>query len=153
VADPERLQRLIDEDDVRELFFRMGRALDEKDWRGYAATFDDDCEFVVLGQTRVGREEIAAGPERDLSRFPRTQHLHTNQIITVNGDEAAARVYCIAVHVLDEEDRTQHYTIGIRYDATCRRTEQGWRFTRLGFDEVLWISGQQIDLVKPKHGG
>jgi uncharacterized protein (TIGR02246 family) len=149
VPEPDRVERLVDEDDIRNLFFRMGRALDAKDWRGYAATFDDDGEFVVFGQRRVGREAIAAGPERDLSRFVQTQHLHTNQVISVNGDEATASVYCIAVHVLDEQDRTQHHTIGIRYDAICRRTSDGWRFRRLGFEETLWIVGQSIDLLTP----
>jgi uncharacterized protein (TIGR02246 family) len=150
LATNSRLQSLIDEGDIRDLFVRMGRALDAKDWRGYASTFDDECEFRVLGQLRVGREQIAAGPERDLSRFARTQHLHTNHAISVDGDTATAQVYATAVHVLDDADRTQHYTIGICYDAICRRTAAGWRFARLGFDEVLWISGQEVDLVKPK---
>jgi 3-phenylpropionate/cinnamic acid dioxygenase small subunit len=143
------MQQLINEDDIWKLFFRMGRALDEKDWHAYGASFDDECEFVILGRSRVGRDEIVAGPVRDLTRFPRTQHLHTNQVIGVDGDEASARVYCIAVHGLDEADRTKHYTIGIRYDALCRRTAAGWHFAGACAVSVGEVSARARDGCPP----
>jgi hypothetical protein len=36
-----------------------------------------------------------------------------------------------------------------RPDSPDPRKRQELRFARLGFDEVLWISGRPIDLVKP----
>jgi uncharacterized protein (TIGR02246 family) len=140
-----RLQRLVDEAEIRDLLLAFAHALDDKDWSAYAATFTEDGVFEILGQRRVGRAEIAAGPARDLTRFDRTQHFSTNHVIVLDGDVATARSYLLAVHIPDAEQATQHADIGGTYRCACRRTDEGWRFSHVAL-EVWWSAGGQFDI-------
>jgi uncharacterized protein (TIGR02246 family) len=134
------LQRLVDEAAIRDLLLAFGRALDAKDWAAYGETFTEDGTFEIFGQRRVGREEIAAGPARDLSRFHRTQHFSTNHVISVDGDTATASSYMLAVHIPDGDDPSVHADIGGSYRCQCARTADGWRFRHVAV-EVWWTAG------------
>jgi uncharacterized protein (TIGR02246 family) len=135
-----RLQRLLDEAEIRDLLLGFAHALDDNDWPAYAGTFTEDGVFEILGQRRVGRAEIAAGPERDLTRFDRTQHFSTNHVIAIDGDAATARSYLLAVHLPHANQPAVHTDIGGCYHCTCRRTDEGWRFTHVRL-EVWWSAG------------
>jgi ketosteroid isomerase-like protein len=134
------LQRLLDRAEISDLLLAFARALDTKDWDAYAATFAEDGEFRIFDQVRVGRDEIAAGPARDLTRFDRTQHFSTNHVIDVDGDRATAQSYMLAVHVPDASRPDEHADIGGTYRCECVRTGDGWRFARVEI-EVWWTAG------------
>jgi uncharacterized protein (TIGR02246 family) len=140
-----RLQRLLDEGEIGALLLAFAHALDDKDWSAYAATFTEDGVFEILGQRRVGRAEIAAGPARDLTQFDRTQHFSTNHVIAIDGDVATARSYLLAIHVPDAEQPTRHADIGGTYRCACRRTDEGWKFSHVAL-EVWWSAGGQFDI-------
>jgi uncharacterized protein (TIGR02246 family) len=135
-----RIQRLLDEAEIRELLLAFAHALDDKDWDAYAGTFTEDGVFEIFGQRRVGRAEIAAGPARDLTRFDRTQHFSTNHVIAVDGDEATARSYLFGVHLPDAAQPGRHADIGGSYRCACRRTDEGWKFSHVALD-VWWNAG------------
>jgi uncharacterized protein (TIGR02246 family) len=135
-----RLQRLLDEAEIRDLLLAFAHGLDDKDWAAYAGTFTEDGVFEILGQRRVGRAEIAAGPQRDLTRFDRTQHFSTNHVIAIDGDTASARSYLLGVHIPDAHQPEVHTDIGGCYHCTCRRTDEGWRFSHVRI-EVWWNAG------------
>jgi uncharacterized protein (TIGR02246 family) len=131
---------LLDEREIRGLISAFGAALDRKDWTAYAETFAPDGEFEIMGQRRVGREQIAAGPARDLAKFARLQHFVANQVVDLHGDEASGQWYLFAVHVPDGEHPERHADIGGRYRFRCRRMPDGWRFGEVRL-EVLWSGG------------
>jgi uncharacterized protein (TIGR02246 family) len=135
-----RLQRLLDEAEIRDLLLAFAHGLDDKDWTAYAGTFSEDGVFEILGQRRVGRAEIAAGPERDLTRFDRTQHFSTNHVVAIDGDTATARSYLLGVHLPRADEPDVHTDIGGCYHCTCRRTDEGWRFSHVRL-EVWWSAG------------
>jgi uncharacterized protein (TIGR02246 family) len=135
-----RLQRLLAEAEIRDLLLAFANGLDDKDWAAYASTFTEDGVFEILGQRRVGRAEIAAGPERDLTSFDRTQHFSTNHLIAVDGDAATARSYLLGVHLPRADQPDVHTDIGGCYHCTCLRTDEGWRFTHVRL-EVWWSAG------------
>jgi uncharacterized protein (TIGR02246 family) len=135
-----RLQRLLAEAEIRDLLLAFANGLDDKDWAAYASTFTEDGVFEILGQRRVGRAEIAAGPERDLTSFDRTQHFSTNHLIAVDGDAATTRSYLLGVHLPRADQPAVHTDIGGCYHCTCLRTDEGWRFTHVRL-EVWWIAG------------
>jgi len=135
-----RLQRLLDEAEIRDLLLAFAHGLDGKDWDAYANTFAEDGVFEIFGQQRVGRAAIAAGPERDLTEFDRTQHFSTNHVIAIDGDTATARSYLLAIHIPDADEPDVHTDIGGCYRCTCRRTDEGWRFSHVR-PEVWWSAG------------
>jgi uncharacterized protein (TIGR02246 family) len=134
------LQLLLDERELRTLMLSFGSALDRKDWTAYAGTFAADGAFEIMGQRRVGREAIAAGPARDLASFAGLQHLVANQTAEVDGDDASGQWYLFGIHVPDGERRDRHADIGGCYRYRARRTADGWRFSDVRL-EVLWTSG------------
>jgi uncharacterized protein (TIGR02246 family) len=139
----ERLQELLDMHEIGQLMLAFTGALDAKDWPAYGATFVEDASFTIMGQTRHGRDEIAAGPARDLERYARLQHFSANHQVHVEGDEARASHYLFGVHVADDAQLSQHADIGGRYDCRCVRTPDGWRFADVALS-VIWTAGGQF---------
>jgi uncharacterized protein (TIGR02246 family) len=141
----QQLQLLLDEREIRNLTLSAWAAIDGKDWEGYANVFTEDGEFEIMGQRRKGREEIVAGPARDLTKFDGLQHIVTNQIVAVDGDRAEGQWYTIAVHVPDGSDPASHADVGLRYRFTARREAEGWLFTEVVLD-ILWTSGMSFGI-------
>jgi uncharacterized protein (TIGR02246 family) len=139
------LRHLIDRTEISDLLLAMCAALDAKDWEAYAATFTDNATFKIMGQTRRGREAIAAGPVRDLQRYQRLQHFSANHRITIVGDEAKASHYLIGVHIPNVESPELHADIGGRYDCRCIRTGDGWRLQEVELS-VLWARGDEFGI-------
>jgi uncharacterized protein (TIGR02246 family) len=135
------LVRLMDEAAIKRLLLSVGAALDKKDWDTYANCYVEDGVFEILGQRRVGRDEIVDGPKRDLERFDRLQHLHFNHFIDVDGDRASVSHYMIAIHVPDAQDPQSHADIGGRYSGSCVRTDDGWKLSQLRL-EIFWTAGE-----------
>ena len=146
-SDP-ALRALVDERDIRDLIRNAWAGLDRKDWDAYANAFAQDGEFEILGQRRKGRAEIVAGPARDLQRYDALQHIVTNELVRVDGDEAEGQWYAIAVHVPDASDPASHADVGLRYGFRARRTQDGWRFAEVTL-EVLWTGGASFSI--PDH--
>jgi len=139
----DRVQRLIDEADIRDLILRFALALDAKDWRAYAETFAPDAVFEIMGQRRTGRDAIAAGPERDLLRYDRLQHVVANQVVHVDGDIAHGGWYVIAIHVPDGGTPDRHADAGARYRFVARRTGEDWHFSEVVL-EMVWTAGMEF---------
>lgn len=142
------LKRLLDEAEIGRLLLGFAAALDAKDWASYAATFTEDGVFEIMGQKRRGREEIAAGPARDLARYHALQHYSTNHVINVEGDRATASHYVIGVHVPDAGAPERHADVGGRYHCECLRTADGWRLKHVRI-EVLWSGGEDFRVEPP----
>jgi hypothetical protein len=143
------LRRLRDREEISELMVAFGAALDAKDWEAYGNTFVEDGEFTIMDQKRTGREEIVAGPARDLERYGLLQHFSGNHTISVEGDEARAGHYVIAVHGPDAANPSLHADIGGRYECRCVRTEEGWRFAEVVLT-VIWAGGAKFE-IEPKE--
>jgi uncharacterized protein (TIGR02246 family) len=143
VSEDPRLRLLLDRAEIGDLMLAFGAALDAKDWEAYSEVFTEDASFTIVGQTRRGREAIVAGPGRDLERFDALQHFSCNHRIAIDGDQARASHYLLAVHVPDAGQPAVHADIGGRYDCRCVRTADGWRFAEVELG-VLWSSGEEF---------
>lgn len=137
------MQELLDERAIRALLLEYLTAIDNKDWDRYARAFAEDGEFEIMGQRRVGRAEIAAGPARDLAHFGRTQHYSTNHVVELDGDRAQASAYVYAVHIPDAKQPSEHADIGGCYRCSCVRTSEGWRFREIRL-EIWWTGGAEF---------
>jgi uncharacterized protein (TIGR02246 family) len=90
----QRLQRLEDLEEIRQLFVDYGHHLDQRDFESYANLFAEDAELLlgpiarVRGRAAIRRhmEEVLPGDGRD------SFHLVTSPRITIDGDEARAEV-------------------------------------------------------------
>lgn len=143
-APDEQLGWLVDRAQISDLLYRFARALDEKDFEGYAGLYAEDGELVLPWGGHRGRAGLAEHVRGDLGGFGATHHISSNHLIEVDGDSAASRSYLQAVHVLDAADRRTHWDVGGWYDCSYRRTAEGWRFTRVAITDV-WHGGVERD--------
>jgi 3-phenylpropionate/cinnamic acid dioxygenase small subunit len=80
---------------IRELFGRYGRTLDERDFDGFGRLFARDAEFKGGNGTAHGPQAIAALLKQSITRGatgPTGPNLHvfSNELIDVHGEQATA---------------------------------------------------------------
>ena len=154
----DQLQWLVDRAHIGDLLVEFARALDERDWDGYAATYVEDAELRI-GElvTLRGRDAIraATASERGLAQYAGTWHGSSNHAIRIDGDTATTRSYLHGVHLLGGD--TFHHADGSGwYDCTLRRTDDvelagGWRFVTVRITEV-WHAGEPLPHVRTVAG-
>ncbi|HTQ99448.1 MAG TPA: nuclear transport factor 2 family protein [Candidatus Acidoferrum sp.] len=81
--------------DIRELFTAYGRTLDSRDFKGFAALYARDAEYVGGGSLGAvkGPDAIAAMLEKQITSNSTGANLHiySNEKITVHGNTATAQ--------------------------------------------------------------
>lgn len=90
----QRLQRLEDLEEIRQLFVDYGHHLDQRDFESYADLFAEDAELLLGPIARVrGRAAIREHMQRVLPGDGGDSfHLVTSPRISIDGDEARAEV-------------------------------------------------------------
>lgn len=140
-----KVQRLLDESELRKLIQAWPRALDERDFDGLGALFTEDAVVEVWGEVRRGRQAIIDGPKRDLATFFEATFHHMGQIyIDIDGDEATILTYQVAYHLPKASEPMAHSDGGGNYHAVARRTEDGWRITRARLG-VVFLQGDPLN--------
>lgn len=137
-----QLAWLVDRALISDLLIEFARALDERDWDAYAATYAVDGELAIsptiAHHGRDGMAEFVAG---SLSSYPGgTHHLSTNHAITIDGDHATTRSYLVAAHIFEPP---RHADGAGWYDCTLVRTDEGWRLTKVTLT-IRYVSGEPI---------
>jgi 3-phenylpropionate/cinnamic acid dioxygenase small subunit len=117
---------IVDRIEIADLFTRFARLLDEKRW--------DDADTVFTGD--VAGHSPRSGEIRgidNLVSFMRqaevegedTQHVTTDLLVEVDGDQAAASANSLVYFYRDGQ--APHLTSGLRLACTAVRTPAGWR--------------------------
>ena len=135
-ADPldVRVQRLEDEKEIRDLLIRYGLTLDSRDYKGYAALFARDGEWIGgfgAHRTPAGIEamlEKYMGPATPGLRNKDNFHLLTNDLITVTGDKATA-ISKLIFYVKGPDGRPAPQFAGHYVDELVREDGR-WKFAR-----------------------
>ena len=122
-------------EEVRNLLGRYCEVMDAADWDGLGALFahgrltDGEGTEVAAGAEAVAR--LYAGLVLLHDGSPRTRHLTTNPVITVNGDVATCRS-SFAVLQQVGDGPLQPVAAG-RYRDSFRRTDGAWHFVERAF--------------------
>ena len=101
------------------------RALDAHDWDAYAATYTDDGELVLAGQSSKGRAAIksflAAQPPDHVI------HVISNLSYTINGDSATGGAYW---QDIGNVNGAPGVVVAGHYDDSLRKVNGAWKFTK-----------------------
>jgi uncharacterized protein (TIGR02246 family) len=130
----ERLQRLEDREEIRNLLLEYGRALDGRDFAAFAALFAaTDGEWVGGLGSAKGREAIRELMESTIGSGlggapPSSFHVFSNERIDVDGDRASAVTKWVFVR--QGEDAAPEWVFLGHYDDTFVRENGRWRFLR-----------------------
>jgi hypothetical protein len=134
--------------EVSALLSRYFRAIDDRrlDRATMETLFTPDARVVrPNGAALVGPEAIAEGQSVSFARFRATQHVSSDHIVDLEGDEASLRANLIAMHLWSNEHRDPHtlethFLAGGVLHARAVRTEKGWRLSETSLQNV-WRTG------------
>jgi hypothetical protein len=120
---------------IRELIDAYAHFADRRQPEQQAALYAEDGRTLVYTdpaasdptQVLTGRAEHVDG-FRTLSQYAATMHFNGQSSVTLDGDRATGRSYCIAHHLLDTERGRTLLVLFIRYEDTFTRRDGGWRF-------------------------
>jgi 3-phenylpropionate/cinnamic acid dioxygenase small subunit len=124
-----------DRQDISDLLVRYATGIDRRDWTLFRTVFTDDCEldYGEIG-TWHSVDEVTDFMDKTHAMAGHTLHRLTNQVVTVDGDQASARTYIDAV-IMFGDNQSGVNAWGF-YDDEIVRTANGWRIARRRFTSV-----------------
>lgn len=129
------VQKLWDRQEVSTVMLRFGRGLDVQDWDMYAATLADPFEVDFADLTGLPPTITTPKIWTDFARACLERltvlHRYTNFHINVDGDDASGIFYHISRHRFPNRTGDDHYTQYGWYENSFRRTDEGWKITKL----------------------
>jgi ketosteroid isomerase-like protein len=135
------LQELQDRQEITELCYRYGLAVDGRDWAALAACFTPDADAYFLDMPPChGYQAIEDTCRAALTPLSATQHLVSNVVVRLDGDRASSTCYLQAQHVRTGTAGGEHFIIAGRYADQLVRTPDGWRIRERRLD-LLWTDG------------
>jgi hypothetical protein len=160
MTDDERLRRLSDRAEITDVVLRFALAMDLHDWPLLRACLADEVEtdYGAFRNEPVARVSADAFVARRASALAdlRMQHVSTNHLVEIDGDEAVCRS-CFLIHRVhpglphgeNTLDSAGHYVHRLI------RTNDGWRIRGI-VQTPLWTRGNpQVHgaLRRPASGG
>jgi len=135
------LHALQDKQEITEICYRYGLALDRRDWAALAALFTPDTDAFYLDMPPArGYKAIEDTCRTALDPLSATQHLISNVVVRLDGDRAECSCYLQAQHVKTGTAGGDNFIIAGRYDDKLLRTPDGWRIRERRL-QVMWTDG------------
>ena len=132
IMEDARLQLLLDRAEISDVQLRYATGLDSRDWPLFRSCFPDEIETdftsVFGGDPRkVSADRWTEAARRSVSGLKATQHMITNHVITIAGDDATCIAYVQARHYLPNESGDSMQTMFGYYTNRLVRTSAGWK--------------------------
>jgi 3-phenylpropionate/cinnamic acid dioxygenase small subunit len=130
--DDAKLQVLLDRAEISDVQLRYATGLDSRNWPLFRSCFADEVETdftsIFGGSPRkVSADKWTDAARRTISGLAATQHMITNHVITVNGDDATCVAYVQARHYLPNNTGDSTQTMFGYYTNRFVRTRDGWK--------------------------
>lgn len=138
---------LIARAEIHDALMTYATGIDSRDWVLYRSLFTDEVaiDFSSWSGDPGGvmkADDWVAGVKAVLTGFDGTQHLLSNEVITVSGDEAEVVPYMQAHHYLNIDGEHHLQSIGGYYRHLMVRTDDGWK-SRSCTLTVTWEKGDR----------
>jgi len=127
-----RLQRLIDDLEIRRVMHEYAARVDLRDWSALRQVLADDLEVDYHnGRTIVtGGDEVVEYIRANTAHLAWQHHNVTPYAVDVDGDRASGRSYLIS-HQVVTEDPTHLLMMAATYDCEFTRVADTWRLSRM----------------------
>jgi hypothetical protein len=133
--------------DVIEACTRMAWHADQRDWAALRDVFANEVRLDYTSlqggePATVSRDELVASWAGLLGKLQATQHLLTNHLVAVSGNEASCTAAFQATHLLPNAHGDPIWTLGGSYRFQLVRDGATWRISALTMT-ATWASGNQ----------
>ncbi|MCP3804650.1 nuclear transport factor 2 family protein [Allokutzneria sp. A3M-2-11 16] len=123
--------------EIADLFSRLAHLLDEKRWGDADTVFAEDVAVYSPRNGELHGVDNLVGFLRGAEvAGEHTQHLTTDLLVDVDGDQAAATANSLVYFYRDGQ--APHRTSGLRLACTAVRTAVGWRI-RESRTSLAWM--------------
>ena len=144
-------EALRDKQAIAEVCYRYAFALDVRDWTALQTCFAVDATAYFRDQNPThGYPAIETRIRSALAHLSSTQHLISNVLVTLAGDEADSVCYLQAQHVRPGTYGGDTFLIAGRYLDHFVRTPDGWRIAHRRL-ETLWTDGNPAVTARSGH--
>ena len=125
------LNELKDRIALKELVDRISILGDQKDFENQVQLFSEDAisETIAEGKTVLkleGRQEMAQAFEKFLQDVETVYHFNGQHLVTIDGDKATGKCYCLIKLISKEEGKALKTTIGATYEDDYIRLKNRW---------------------------
>lgn len=139
--------RMQDKSDIQETILKYAWGIDNRDWDLFRSIFADEVVMDFSSYNgnpaaKMSGDDWVAGCQRMLPGFDATQHVLTNFMIEVEGDEATAIVYMKAEHFIANALGDNSHTLGGHYVHQLKRCAVGWKIHATTLN-VTWSRGNR----------
>ena len=130
---------LRDRELLKDLYNRYAYGVDSVDIDLVRSVFHPDC--VVVGTMEEGSiEEYLDGLDAGLLAYEATMHMHGNDYICIDGDEASIETWVINYNAEPPDSPIDNLVLGLRYKDEAVRVGDDWKIIRR--EAVLqWFTG------------
>jgi 3-phenylpropionate/cinnamic acid dioxygenase small subunit len=133
--DPKKLQLLYDRMEIIDTINRYATSVDTRDWDLFLTCYTDEMNADMVS---VGFDEPMDMPAKAfleiiktaVDPFDSTQHLISNHVIEIDGDNATCVCYLQAQHFSQDDTGAHAVLIGGYYANSLIRTPAGWRINK-----------------------
>ena len=138
------LAELADRQAIGDLLHRWGAILDELRLDELRSVFTADATLTTPGGHAEGLDAIVAQAGRNHDDAVRTQHLLSDLVVDLDGDQASARANYVGVFAKGEGRYAPPpvFTIGSVYRLGFLRTAGGWRIRSMEM-QPTWAAGER----------
>jgi hypothetical protein len=139
------LQTLTDRAAISDVVHAYASAIDRRDWAAFRSLFTDRVfidmrSFDPTRYREVGADELLE-LAKPLGQFDATQHMSSNHVHRIDGDQANCTTYMQAGHFMKRADGDFSCFLYGYYTYDLTRSATGWKIRRY----ALNITGQQGD--------
>jgi 3-phenylpropionate/cinnamic acid dioxygenase small subunit len=133
----DRLQRLIDEADLRDLIHRYAFGLDLQDWELWRTVFADEVTMDMSdyqpepAPRPAPADRVVANAQVLFAGLERSQHFIGSHRYAIDGDRATITAHMRAEHWLHTGRGSDRYTMFGTYTDEAVRTADGWKLERV----------------------
>ena len=132
---------------ISDVVNQYATGIDRRDWPLYRACFADEIELDFSSWNgaepmRMKADDWVEGVKSTLSGFDATQHVSTNHVHEIAGNEATCVSYMMALHHIVEDAERKMQAIGGYYTNKLRLGPNGWRIYACKLT-VTWEKGDR----------
>lgn len=144
------VQQLIDREAIRDLVLCYSRAIDKKDVGLLRDLYTEDATDTHGDSFDGPADKYCDFIEQSLPYMTYSGHHACNHMIAIDGDAGNGEVYCLAIHVLPDQQNPGKQiedVMCVRYIDNYRRCADGkWRFSKR-------VVTYDMQLQRPFTGG